>query len=95
MEKRINCWEFSLCGREVGGFKARELGVCPAALSGDRQGLNHGTARGRVCWTVDGTACSGSLGRKFFKCLECPFFHEVERQEGRRFVLGLGGSRVR
>ncbi len=83
------------CGREQGGAKAEELGVCPATLAGDRQGLNHGTARGRACWTVEGTTCSDSFGRKFIRCLKCPFFQAVEREEGSRFVLGLGTSRVR
>ena len=26
---RLNYWEFRMCGREVGGTKAQELGVCP------------------------------------------------------------------
>jgi len=26
----LNGWEFKKCGREVGGAKAKELGVCPA-----------------------------------------------------------------
>ena len=26
----MNCWEYMKCGREKGGEKADELGVCPA-----------------------------------------------------------------
>ncbi len=29
-----NCWDFKSCGREQGGTKAAELGVCPAAAVG-------------------------------------------------------------
>jgi hypothetical protein len=25
-----NCWEFKNCGREIGGIKVKEMGVCPA-----------------------------------------------------------------
>lgn len=28
---RTNCWEYFKCGREPGGSKVDELGVCPAA----------------------------------------------------------------
>ena len=27
----INCWEVKKCGREPGGAKVAELGVCPAS----------------------------------------------------------------
>ena len=89
MEVRKNCWEFQQCGREPGGPKAGELGECPAAL-GEANGVNHGTADGRFCWTVEGTLCAGTVREKFLRCLGCPFFEEVERQEGRFFVLGMG-----
>jgi len=26
----MNCWEFMKCGREKGGAKATDLGICPA-----------------------------------------------------------------
>ena len=28
-----NCWEYKKCGREVGGAKVKDLGVCPAATN--------------------------------------------------------------
>ncbi|MGE5174112.1 MAG: two-CW domain-containing protein, partial [Betaproteobacteria bacterium] len=30
MEK-LNCWEHKKCGRQPGGHKVAELGVCPSA----------------------------------------------------------------
>jgi len=27
---KLNCWEFKKCGRQPGGPKVAELGVCPA-----------------------------------------------------------------
>jgi hypothetical protein len=29
--KKLNCWEVKKCGREPGGVKVKELGVCPAS----------------------------------------------------------------
>ncbi|MEW6110309.1 MAG: two-CW domain-containing protein, partial [Nitrospirota bacterium] len=37
--KRFNCWEFFRCGREIGGAKVSELGVCPAATDNSADGL--------------------------------------------------------
>lgn len=39
MGRRQNCWEFKKCGREPGGAKASELGVCPAATDASSDGL--------------------------------------------------------
>jgi len=30
--KNNNCWEYKKCGREPGGIKVHELGVCPATV---------------------------------------------------------------
>ncbi|MET0101713.1 MAG: two-CW domain-containing protein [Sedimenticola sp.] len=89
MTKRTNCWEYFKCGREPGGEKAGELGVCPTALQQQSDGTNHGTAAGRVCWSVHDSHCADNIGKKFMKCLECPFFHKVEVEEGRGFELGI------
>lgn len=29
-KKKLNCWEFKKCGRELGGAHVHDLGVCPA-----------------------------------------------------------------
>ncbi len=90
MGERRNCWEFLHCGREPGGAKAEELGICPATLREDLDGINHGSMAGRVCWTIPDTRCGGVVIKKFKKCLECDFFQAVEREEGRYFTLRLG-----
>ncbi len=57
--KKLNCWEYMKCGREPGGEKADELGICPAAADSSFDGLNRGKNAGRICWAVAGTFCSG------------------------------------
>ncbi len=41
--KRRNCWEVKKCGRQPGGEKVEELGVCPAAELSEYDGINQGT----------------------------------------------------
>jgi len=89
MEKKLNCWEYFQCGREPGGLKEKEFGVCPVVTNRDSDGINKGHAAGRVCWTIEGSLCKVTHGHKFKKCLHCAFFQEVERQEERNFVLAL------
>ena len=90
MIRRTNCWEYFKCGREPGGKKAESLGICPTALQSESDGLNHGTAAGRACWSVADSHCTKTIGEKFKKCLECPFFHKVQDEEGRHFELVIG-----
>jgi hypothetical protein len=63
----MNCWELKKCGREKGGAKAAEFGVCPAYPNA-----------GRRCATVVGTLCGGqvqgSIAMKLKDCLKCDFF---------------------
>ncbi len=92
MDKK-NCWEIKGCGRQPGGGKVNELGICPAATEEGYDGINGGKNAGRYCWAVAGTLCKGEIqgtfARKFRNCLACPFYLEVEREEGRAFVLLL------
>jgi hypothetical protein len=30
---KLNCWELKKCGREAGGAKSNEMGICPAAAA--------------------------------------------------------------
>ena len=94
MGKLKNCWEFMKCGREPGGAKVDEKGICPAAHPDLPPGPNHGDGAGRICWTVEGTLCEGTVAEKFTRCLECPFFHLVEDEEGRFLELGVGRSHL-
>jgi hypothetical protein len=38
----LNWWEFKKCGREPGGAKAAELGICPSASETRVDGINNG-----------------------------------------------------
>jgi len=96
--KRRNCWEFKKCGREPGGDKANELGVCPAALSSLVDGVHHGKNAGRTCWVVAGTMCSGevkgSFAQKYKDCALCDFYEAVKAEEGEGFLLTIDLLRI-
>ncbi len=81
-----NCWEQMKCGREPGGEKAEDLGVCPAAADSSFDGINRGKNAGRFCWAVAGTFCGGkvqgSFAEKRESCLGCDFFKSVRAEEG-------------
>ena len=65
-----NCWELKKCGREAGGAKAAELGVCPAYPD-----------HGRECWFVAGTMCGGAVqgtyAEKLGNCAQCDFYVKI------------------
>ena len=83
---RTNCWEHKKCGREPGGPKVRELGVCPVATSTRANGLNDGRNGGRACWVISGTLCGGkvqgSFASKMQNCLTCDFYQAVKAEQG-------------
>ena len=88
---RRNCWEVMKCGREPGGQKAGERGICPAAVANEYDGVNKGRHAGRFCWVVSGTLCKGEVqgtfAKRFKDCLNCRFLKLVEEEEGRFFAL--------
>jgi hypothetical protein len=90
-EKKRNCWEYRKCGREPGGKNVAEKCVCPAAIEKRYNGVNNGKKGGRFCWVVAGTYCKGKVqgayAQKLEDCIRCPFYKEVERQEGRYLRL--------
>ena len=90
-KNKKNCWEYMQCGRQHGGDKVDELGVCPAAVSDGHDGINEGRQGGRFCWVVAGTLCTGecqgTMAHKILSCLKCQFYLYVERQEGGYFTL--------
>lgn len=81
----INCWEFKKCGRQFGGAKANELGVCPANSDATYNGVNNGKNGGRYCWRIAGTLCGGkrqgTYAMKAKSCTDCDFFKSVVREE--------------
>ncbi|MGA9119814.1 MAG: hypothetical protein WB699_10655 [Bacteroidota bacterium] len=93
-----NCWEYKKCGREPGGVKSAELGVCPACLDVRTNGVHGGKNGGRACWALTGTFCGGkvqgSFATKLISCMECEFYKLVSKEEGARYqnakaILGL------
>ncbi len=70
----MNCWEFMKCGREEGGFRANELGVCPAYPD-----------KGQSCARAAGTLCEGevqgSVAQKIPSCIDCDFYNSEHYQK--------------
>ena len=85
--RKQNCWELKKCGRELGGAKVREFGVCPAATETRAEGIHGGKNGGRACWAITGTLCRGETQGRFVDkakgCLRCDFFELVQRDEGK------------
>jgi hypothetical protein len=93
-----NCWEIKKCGREPGGAKSVEMGVCPAATSTETNGVNSGKNGGRICWAVAGTFCGGKVqgdfAQKSVSCMSCEVFKAVKKDEGvEGFVLMKPGQK--
>jgi hypothetical protein len=84
--EKPNCWEFKKCGREPGGARIAELGVCAAATEALADGIHGGTNAGRACWAVAGTLCGGKVqgtyAAKFDNCLKCEFYLATAREQG-------------
>jgi len=89
--KKMNCWEFTKCGREPFGKNAEELGVCPATILLETDGLNGGANGGRICWAVIGTLCGGEVQGTFAQkkkyCFDCDFYKKVKAEEGGAFQM--------
>ncbi len=85
---KSNCWEHKNCGRQPGGSKVSELGVCNAALEKRVDGVNGGANGGRSCWAISGTLCGGKVqgtfAVKLANCMQCEFFQRVSHEEGTR-----------
>ena len=87
---RVNCWEHKKCGRQPGGPKVAELGVCPVTTTTRANGLNAGKNGGRACWVISGTLCGGkvqgSFAAKMSNCMQCDFYVAVKGEEGAAYV---------
>jgi hypothetical protein len=83
---KLNCWEIKKCGREAGGTKTAELGICPAASDTSSNGINSGKNGGRICWAVAGTFCGGKVqgdfAQKQVSCMSCEVFKKIKIEEG-------------
>lgn len=86
-----NCWEYMNCGREKGGRRADELGICPAFTETRMHGTHGGLNAGRSCWVIAGTFCGGKVQGTFADkegtCLACGFYKLVRAEEKEDFVM--------
>ena len=91
--RKINCWEYVGCGRELGGENVPESGVCMAAIDKLIDGVNNGRNGGRICWAISGTFCGdriqGRFAKKLLSCKSCDFFHKVKDKEGSKFIFSM------
>lgn len=82
---KTNCWEFKKCGRQPGGHKVAELGVCPVTTHKDLHSAHSGVNAGRACWVVAGSLCGGkiqgSFAQKLHNCWRCDFMNLVKQEE--------------
>ncbi len=83
--QKLNCWEFKKCGRQPGGHKVAELGVCPATMFADLDGTHGGKNAGRACWAIAGSLCGGKIqgtyAQKLHNCWRCEFMNKVKQEE--------------
>ena len=86
MPRKLNCWEYMKCGRELGGKKVKVLGVCPVATHPYADGINEGINAGRICWAVVGSYSlynlKGPCTGQSHLCFECDFHRKVLEEEG-------------
>lgn len=93
-----NCWDFSGCGRQPGGAKVKELGVCPASVDQTAHGFLGGMNAGRGCAYVVGTFCGGKVQgdheQKREHCDKCEFYQKLREEHGASLsVLQFGKYR--
>ncbi|HWR59259.1 MAG TPA: hypothetical protein VN328_10255 [Thermodesulfovibrionales bacterium] len=86
MPRKLNCWEYMKCGRELNGKKVKELGVCPVATHPYADGINEGINGGRICWDIVGSYSlynvKGPCSDPKHLCFECDFHRKVLVEEG-------------
>ncbi len=97
IEAKLNCWEHKKCGRQPGGHKVAELGVCPSAVNADLDGAHGGHKAGRACWVVAGSLCGGKIqgtyAQKLLNCWRCEFMKKVKEQE-EKDEFGFSSTRL-
>jgi hypothetical protein len=83
--QKQNCWEFKKCGRQPGGNKVAEFGVCPATIFTGLNGAHDGKNAGRACWAIAGSLCGGKIqgtyAQKLNNCWRCEFMNMVKKEE--------------
>jgi hypothetical protein len=94
---KLNCWEHKKCGRQPGGHKVKELGICPATVEQALSGVHGGKNAGRACWVVAGSLCGGKIqgtyAQKLSNCWRCDFMKRVKQEEEPTF-FGFSHTRL-
>lgn len=92
-----NCWEFKKCGRQPGGPRAKEMGICPVTTYQELEGAHGGSKAGRACWVVAGSLCGGKMqgeyAQKLNNCWRCDFMNAVKKEEDSA-VFGFSVTRL-
>lgn len=94
---KLNCWEHKKCGRQPGGSKAAELGICPVTTYAELDGAHGGKNAGRACWAIAGSLCGGKIqgtyAQKLSNCWRCDFMNAVKREED-SCPIGFSATRL-
>ncbi len=86
---KLNCWQYCKCGREPGGERTKDLGICPVTVATSLNGINGGKNGGRICWSIAGTFSPYRRSqldclkiKQIKSCLDCEFHQLVLKEEG-------------
>jgi len=94
---KLNCWEHKKCGRQPGGHKSQELGICPVTTYHELSGAHGGKNAGRACWAIAGSLCGGKIqgtyAQKLHNCWSCDFMKNVKMEE-EPSPLGFSATRL-
>jgi hypothetical protein len=94
---KLNCWEHKKCGRQPGGHKAQELGICPVTTYQQLDRAHEGKNAGRACWAIAGSLCGGKIqgtyAQKLHNCWRCDFMNLVKKEE-ESTQLGFSATRL-
>lgn len=94
---KLNCWEHKKCGRQPGGSKASELGICPVTMYAELDGAHDGKNAGRACWAIAGSLCGGKIqgtyAQKLNNCWRCDFMNLVKKEE-ESCPIGFSATRL-
>jgi hypothetical protein len=86
--RKLNCWEYTRCGKEHGAVDPRAC--CPVSTYASAHGVNQGESAGRLCWSIPGSHCRGQEGTDDpdgvpEACERCGFHALVLAEEGVSF----------
>ncbi len=88
--KKKQCWEVMECCKHLEDEHICGIGVCPAKLPSEYDGINGGKNGGRFCWAIMGTFGQGNprctYSSKIVDCLSCELYIQVEIEEGSEYV---------